>query len=82
MNNDEQKRIFTRNLNYYINIHKKTQKEIADKIGVSTQTFNTWCRGIAIPRIDKLQMLADYFNIQKSDLIEEKERERSIKVLK
>jgi len=71
MRNDEQQRIFTKNLNHYIELSQKTQREIADAIGVSPQTFNTWCQGIAIPRMGKIQALADYFNINKSNLIEE-----------
>lgn len=71
MRNDEQQRIFTKNLNRYIELSQKTQREIADAIGVSPQTFNTWCQGIAIPRMGKIQALADYFNINKSNLIEE-----------
>lgn len=71
MSDDMQKRIFTKNLNSYIENSGKTQLEIAKSIGVSPQTFNTWCKGIAIPRMGKVQALADYFHINKSDLIEE-----------
>jgi repressor LexA len=69
---DKQKAIFSENLNSYIAKSEKTQLEIAKSIGVSPQTFNTWCKGIAIPRMEKVQALADYFNINKSDLIEDK----------
>jgi repressor LexA len=69
---DKQKAIFSKNLNSYIAKSEKTQLEIAKSIGVSPQTFNTWCKGIAIPRMGKVQALADYFNINKSDLIEDK----------
>ena len=72
MSEDRQKMIFTQNLNKYIEASGKTQLEIAKSIGVSPQTFNTWCKGIAIPRMGKVQALADYFHINKSDLIEEK----------
>lgn len=72
MTDDEQKKIFARNLNDYISQSGKTQKEIADSIRVSPQTFNTWCQGIAMPRMGKVQLIADYFNIAKSDLIEVK----------
>lgn len=68
----EQKKIFSKNLNRYIAASNKTQKEIADSIGVSPQTFNTWCQGIALPRMGKVQALADYFSISKTDLIDEK----------
>ena len=72
MSEDRQKTIFSKNLNSYIDASGKTQLEIAKSIGVSPQTFNTWCKGIAIPRMGKVQSLADYFRINKSDLIEEK----------
>ena len=72
MSDDVQKKVFSRNLSFYVSSKEKTQKEIADAIGVSTQTFNTWMRGIALPRMGKVQLLADYFGIQKSDLIEDK----------
>ena len=73
MSDEKQKQVFTKNLNKYINECGKTQIEIAQAIGVSPQTFNTWCRGIAIPRMGKVQALADYFHISKSELIEEKD---------
>ena len=72
MSEDEQKKIFQKNLLRYLNQSKKTQREVAHAINVSPQTFNTWCQGIAIPRMGKIQLLADYFNIGKSDLVENK----------
>lgn len=72
MTDMEQKKIFSKNLNLLLSQHNKTQKEVADAISVSPQTFNTWCQGIALPRMGKVQRLADYFNIEKADLIEEK----------
>ena len=73
MKDDMQQKIFTKNLNRLIEQRDLTQTEIADAIGVSQQTFNTWCRGLAIPRMGKIQALADYFGVKKSDLLEEKE---------
>ena len=73
MADEEQKRLFSKNLNKYLSLFDKTQKEVADAIGVSPQTFNTWCQGIALPRMGKVQLLADYFGIGKTDLIDEKE---------
>ena len=72
MSEDKQKEIFSKNLNSYIDASGKTQLEIAKSINVSPQTFNTWVKGIAIPRMGKVQALADYFGVKKSDLIEEK----------
>lgn len=72
MNDLEQKAIFSKNLNRYLSLNNKTQKEVAEAINVSPQTFNTWCQGIALPRMGKVQRLADYFGIGKSDLIDDK----------
>lgn len=71
MSDENQKRIFSKNLIFYLEKHQKTQREVAESIGVSPQTFNTWCQGIALPRMGKLQRLADYFRVEKSALIDE-----------
>ena len=68
----EQKRIFSKNLNKLISKSDKKQVDIASDIGVSPQTFNTWVKGIAIPRMNKIQALADYFGVSKSDLVDNK----------
>ena len=72
MPDDIQKKIFSKNLLDLLESREKSQKEVANAIGVSPQTFNTWCQGVAIPRMGKVQLLADYFRIKKSDLIESK----------
>lgn len=69
---DDIKKIFARNLTRYIAQSGKTQKELADMLGVAQSTFNNWCTGVRYPRMDKVEQLADYFGIKKSDLIEEK----------
>ena len=66
------KKIFARNLRRYMELSGKNQKELADVAGVSPPTFNEWINEKKFPRIDKIQRLADYFGILKSDLIEDK----------
>ena len=73
MSDDVEKKIFSKNLNRLLRVNNKTQKEVADAIGVLPTTFNSWCMGVSIPRMGKVQKLADYFKCSKSDLIEEKE---------
>lgn len=68
----DQREIFAENLTRLVNGSKLPQSKIAKRINVSPQTFNTWIQGKAIPRMGKIQLLADYFKIGKSDLIEEK----------
>ena len=45
---------------------------MADDLGVATSTFNEWVKGKKYPRIDKIELLSNYFRIKKSDLIEDK----------
>jgi len=52
-------------------VYGKTQAEVARYLKVSPQTFNTWMQGLALPRMGKVQALADYFRISKADLIDE-----------
>jgi transcriptional regulator with XRE-family HTH domain len=72
MSNIGNKETFSKNLSYYLAKTGKTQKEIAEAIGVTPASFNEWIKGKKYPRIDKIEMLAGYFGILKSDLIEEK----------
>lgn len=67
----EQRLIFCNNLKRIMSERGLSQTEVAEAIAVSPQTFNTWMTGKAIPRMNKLQALADYFNVAKSALIEE-----------
>lgn len=67
----KQREIFRRNLMRYVSESGKMQIEIAEAIGVSQQTFNAWCRGVAMPRIGKVEMLADFFKCEKSDLLDD-----------
>ena len=66
------KDIFAKNLSYYVERSGKTQKEIAEILNVSPASFNNWIKGVKYPRIDKIEMLANYFGVLKSDLIEQK----------
>ena len=66
------KETFAKNLVYYLSLCGKEQKEVAEDIGVPTSTFNEWAKGKKYPRIDKIELLANYFKIKKSDLIEDK----------
>ena len=66
------KDVFAKNLKYYVEKSGKTQREMADIVGVSAPTFSEWMTGKKYPRIDKIERLASYFGILKSDLIESK----------
>lgn len=71
MTDEKQKLLFSSNLSRLIEERNLKQAEVAEYIGVSPQTFNTWVKGIAFPRMGKVQKIADFFNVPKSYLIEE-----------
>ena len=70
MTNIGNKEILAKNLSHYVDHSGRDQREIADAVGVAPSTFNEWVKGKKYPRIDKIEMLANYFGILKSDLIE------------
>lgn len=72
MTDEQQKKIFSQNLNYYISINGKLQNEVAKDLGINASTLNMWCNGNSFPGIRKIRRLADYFKIGKSDLLDEK----------
>lgn len=73
MTDEEQKRIFANNLNRYISLNQKQQIDVAKDLGINPTTFNMWCKGNSMPNVGKIQRLADYFGIGKSDLTDLKE---------
>ena len=73
------KEIFAKNLNYYMNINKKNniqvnRSDVCRDLDIPYSTFTDWCNANIYPRIDKIEMLANYFEIKKSDLVENKEK--------
>ena len=70
MTDQEQKKIFSKNLSNLLYQKGKTQIEVSKVLDVSPQVFNTWIKGIALPRMGKIQALADYFNVSTAALID------------
>ena len=68
------KQILSKNLLYYMNLNKKDRNDMCKALSVPYTTFADWTNGVTYPRIDKIEMLANYFGIQKSDLIEDHDR--------
>ena len=66
------KEVFAKNLKYYMELHEKTRRDICDALNISYTTFASWESGVNYPRIDKIELLANYFNVSKADLIEDK----------
>ena len=77
----ESKRIFAENLNYYIKNSGKSPTEIANILGVPVGTFFDWLKAKTYPRVNKIELLTEYFGITKSDLLEEHSERRTFNKL-
>lgn len=78
------KEVFSKNLKYYIDKCGKDRRELAEIWGFPYSTVSEWVNGRKYPRIDRIEIMADYFGILKSDLIEEKmteEKEKDNEIL-
>ena len=60
--------IFRENLNYYLSIQGKKQKDLADYVGAKTTTVSGWTRGISYPRADAMEKIAMFFGIKTSQI--------------
>lgn len=65
------KEVFSRNLLRLMKMSGKTQNEVAGRVGVSQGTISDWTNGRSYPRMDKVQLLAELFGVQKSELVED-----------
>lgn len=77
MSEDEFRKIFSKNLNYFMSLNNKTQIDIINDLGFNKSAVSTWCNGTRLPRMDKVDTLAKYFGINRSDLIENRTRQQS-----
>ena len=69
------KKIMAKNIQYYMDLYNKTRNDICQDLGIKYTTFADWIKANTYPRIDKIELMANYFNIEKSDLIEEHNKE-------
>lgn len=73
MGEDYYKLVFSKNLKRLMSLHDKTQIDLINDLGFNKSAVSTWCNGTRLPRMDKVDILAKYFGVNRSDLIEEKE---------
>lgn len=78
---DKYKKIFSKNLNYYMNLSNKTQTDIINDLNINKSAISSWCNGTRLPRMNKVQELANYFGIHFSKLIEEKSEQNQFEFI-
>lgn len=70
-NNLGNKQIMAKNILKYMERDGKSRHDVCRDLNISYTTFTDWVKGKTYPRIDKIEMLADYFHITKADLVED-----------
>lgn len=71
MSEHELNGIIANNITKQLELHNRTQSDLAEYMGVSQATVSNWCKGIKMPRMSKIDMICEYFHIERSDLMDE-----------
>lgn len=66
------KMILAENLKNHLRSKGVTQTMMANALDIPETTVSNWVKGKTYPRPDKIQLMADYFGVRRSDLTEEK----------
>lgn len=76
MPEDEIKRLFSINLKRIMLENGKTQSDIVKDLSFRQATVSDWLNGKKYPRMDKIEMLAQYFRISIDELISVSKQEK------
>lgn len=66
--------IFPKRLIHYMNENGKTRSDLVRDLGFKYSTVRDWEKGLTVPRMDKVEQLANYFHCSNADLLESKEK--------
>ena len=81
MSNNKSKEIFSANLEKLMRSRDVDRNKLCSDLELKYTTVRDWLKGITYPRIGKIELLADYFGVNKSDLIEDKtQEEKEVKI--
>lgn len=70
-NSENLKQIMAKNLKKQLDRNGKSQTDLAKDLNIPETTVSNWMKANTYPRIDKIQLMADYFKIKRTDLTEE-----------
>ena len=67
----ENKEIMAKNLARLMKQKNVNATEICQALNIKHNTFSSWVNGKTYPRIDKIEMMANYFGVSKAALVED-----------
>lgn len=65
------KEIMAKNIKRLMELRGKDRNDICKDLSFKYTTFTDWINAKTYPRIDKIEMMANYFGVSKADLVEE-----------
>lgn len=71
------KKIMAENITRFMKAKQLKTADLARALNVPYTTASDWVKGKTYPRIDKIEMLSHLFNVEKKDLVEKYNPERS-----
>lgn len=69
MSDQEFLETFSRRLRFFLEQNNMSQKELADKLGVTAAAVSGWCNGVKTPRMDKVDQMCRIFGCRRSDFL-------------
>ena len=69
------KQVMAKNISRFMKENNIDRKKLSNDLKVKYTTLSDWINAKTYPRIDKIELLADYFNVTKADLVEDKEKQ-------
>lgn len=76
MSENEYAKIIAKNLKRIAYEHQKTQADIARDLRLNPGTVSSWMVGTRVPRMDKIDLLCNYFNCSRTEIMEEEPTSR------
>lgn len=67
--NKDYREEFSKNLKRLLEENNKNQIDLVNDLGLTKSTVSSWVNGARLPRMDKIDMLADYFGVGRTALI-------------
>ncbi len=77
MSEKELNDFIAKKIKHYLEVQNKTQLDLAEYMEVSQATVSNWCKGVKIPRMNKIDKIAEFFKIKRSDLMVDKEEPKT-----
>lgn len=76
MSEDAAKKIFAKNLKYFMDLNQKKQVDLAKYLGCSTGLVSAWCAGQKMPRVNTINEICLWFHIEMADLLTDTSKEQ------